>query len=79
MSTVSLPSTFCVSDPLCLVSEVQAKEKPPINVVGDVGGKIAIVVVSLICTAGIYSWPEFTISPRTNPHFSSSCDFVVLY
>ena len=23
-----------------------AKEKPPINVVGDVGGKIAIIVVS---------------------------------
>ncbi len=26
---------------------VTAKEKPPINVVGDVGGRIAIVVVSI--------------------------------
>ena len=27
-------------------SAMAAKEKPPINVVGDVGGRIAIVVVS---------------------------------
>lgn len=29
-------------------SVLTAKEKPPINVVGDVGGKVAIIVVSLI-------------------------------
>lgn len=32
---------FCI-----LFSVLAAKEKPPINVVGDVGGRIAIMVVS---------------------------------
>ena len=34
---------------LYLIPTVQsAKEKPPINVVGDVGGRIAIVIVSIL-------------------------------
>lgn len=35
-----------------------AKEKPPINVVGDVGGRIAIMVVS-ISMAGTKCYQEF--------------------
>lgn len=32
------------------VPALAAKEKPPINVVGDVGGRIAIMVVSNLIT-----------------------------
>ena len=35
------------------ISVVHAKEKPPINVVGDVAGHIAIVVVSIIFTSNL--------------------------
>ena len=31
---------------LPMIKGVAAKEKPPFNVVGDVGGRIAIIVVS---------------------------------
>ena len=30
------------------ISVLHAKEKPPINIVGDVGGRIAIVIVCVI-------------------------------
>uniref|UniRef100_A0A8C7X5Z8 Phosphoribosyl pyrophosphate synthetase associated protein 1 n=1 Tax=Oryzias sinensis TaxID=183150 RepID=A0A8C7X5Z8_9TELE len=40
---------------------MMAKEKPPINVVGDVGGRIAIVVVRFACNriSGLFMWHQF--------------------
>lgn len=35
------------NDPFIFLSVMMAKEKPPITVVGDVGGRIAIIVVRL--------------------------------
>lgn len=39
-----------------------AKEKPPINVVGDVGGRIAIMVVSIIMLMHCILTKSFAIS-----------------
>jgi len=42
---------------LLWVAVVHPKEKPPINVVGDVAGHIAIVVVCYIAHFLLYSMP----------------------
>lgn len=36
------------------ISAIQAKEKPPLNVVGDVGGRIAIIVVCRVLVTWLF-------------------------
>ncbi|ELT88570.1 hypothetical protein CAPTEDRAFT_147868 [Capitella teleta] len=47
-SEVVITDTRCFSLGLEMLPRLAAKEKPPINVVGDVGGRIAIVVDDMI-------------------------------
>jgi len=49
-SPPTLPKSSRTMDVGVGVPQHPAKEKPPINVVGDVGGRIAIMVVSLFIT-----------------------------